>query len=355
MKLIGKHDDFKRFRETYTPSRTVFVGNLKGSNNLDLFNSKSGASNSLSLKFLLKDITDDINVNLSLSLFYRVYPTFDEQQKFLEINYDKSQAYTTYDFANIWKRKDISINTINFVNGSKVKISLKDYIDDVLTSNDLFLCDEKNRRIPIDVVKDEEKFNLFIENIPKIDNSFLDWEIEVGFKTQIYSQDGENLKLCTISLVNLTMSPEENQKLYESDIFAPSFDINLNKNVSIPFKYNYEHGGYKRVYEQYLRCINCQGELKDNKITTYTCPTSNKEKVVPKNVLEGVDISFETLATENGLDELEKIYNMMDEHLKDCENYYGNNNNEIRNNGEYLEGILNFKKMKETFLKGIKR
>ena len=74
MKLIGKHDDFKRFRETYTPSRTVFVGNLKGSNDLDLNNSKSGASNSLSLKFLLKDITDDINVNLSLSLFYRVYP-----------------------------------------------------------------------------------------------------------------------------------------------------------------------------------------------------------------------------------------------------------------------------------------
>lgn len=69
-------------------------------------------------------------------------------------------------------------------------------------------------------------------------------------------------------------------------------------------------------------------------------------------MLEGVDISFETLATENGLDELEKIYNMMDGHLKDCENYYGNNN-EIRNNGEYLEGILNFKKMKETFLKGI--
>ena len=353
MKLIGKHDDFKRFRETYTPSRTVFVGNLKGSNDLDLNNSKSGASNSLSLKFLLKDITDDINVNLSLSLFYRVYPTFDEQQKFLEINYDKSQSYKTYDFANIWKRKDISINTINFVNGSKVKISLKDYIDDVLTSKDLFLCDEKNRRIPPDIVKDEEKFNLFIENIPQIDNSFLDWEIEVGFKTQNYSQDGENLKLCTISLVNLTMSPEENQKLYESDIFAPSFDIDLNKNVSIPFKYKYEHEGYKRVYEQYLRCINCQGELKDNKITTYTCPTYNKEKVVPKNVLEGVDISFETLATENGLDELEKIYNLMDEHLKDCEKYYDNNKSEIKNSDEYSEGISNFKKMKETFLKGI--
>ena len=34
-------------------------------------------------------------------------------------------------------------------------------------------------------------------------------------------------------------------------------------------------------------------------------------------MLEGVDISFETLATENGLDELEKIYNLMDELKKE--------------------------------------
>jgi hypothetical protein len=353
LKLIGKHDNFKRFKDTYTPSRMIFVGNLKGSNEIDLNNSKSGASNSLSLKFLLNDLIDEINVDLSLSIFYRVYPTFEEQQNFKKNNYDETKSYKKYDFSNIWKRKDISIKTIKFSNNSKVKISLKDYINDILMSDELFLSDEKTQKIPSDIIDNEEKFNLLIENMPKIDKSFLDWEIEIGFKTQSYSQNGENLKLCTLSLVNLSSNPEENQKLYEGDIFAPSFEIQLNNNIPIPFEYKYQHEGYPRVYEQYLRCVNCQGELKDNTITTYTCPTSNKEKIVPKNMLESVDITFETLSTEKGLIELDKIYELMGEHLNDCENYYTLNNSEIKNNEEYLEEISKFKQMKENFFNGV--
>ncbi|MBR5504337.1 MAG: hypothetical protein IKV87_07850 [Methanobrevibacter sp.] len=353
MKLIGKHEYFERFKESYTPSRSIFVGNLKGVNDVDLIDSKSGASNSLSLKFLLKDHADKINVNLSLSIFYRVYPTFDEQNKFIDIQYDDRESYKKFDIANIWKRKDISINPIVFDKSDSVKFSLKPYIDDILMSDELFLSDETIQKIPADVVDDDKKYNEFIENINKLDKSFLDWEVEVSFKTQNFSQDGDNLKLCTISLVNLSVNPENNPKLYEGDIFAPSFKIDLNSNVPVPFRYNYEHEGYKRVYEQYLRCINCQGELKNNIITTCACPTSNKEKVSPKNKLEGVDISFKTLSTEKGLNELDKIHKLMEEHIEDSEKYYENNKTEIKNDEEYLEEISNFKKMKDTFVKGI--
>lgn len=353
LKLIGKHEQFERFRENYTPSRTVFVGNLKASNDVKLNDSKSGASNSLSLKFLLNEISEALNVNLSLSIFYRAYPTFEEQNNFIDINYDDRKLYNKFEFANIWKRKDIDVNPMSFEKTGSVKISLKDYIQDVLMSEELFLSNEKTQKVPADVIDDEEKFNSFLKEIPKKDKSFLDWEIEVGFKTQNYSQDGEDLKLCTVSLVNLSKGPEENQKFYESDIFAPSFDIDFNGNVAVPFKYTYEHEGYKRVYEQYLRCINCQGEFKDNKITTYTCPTSNQEKIVPKNELDGVDITFETLSGGSGLDELDKIHKLMEEHLEDCENYYDNHNSEIENAEEYFEGISNFRKMKDNFLNGI--
>lgn len=289
-----------------------------------------------------------------MSIFYRVYPTFDEQNKFIDVNYDDRESYKKFDIANIWKRKDITVDTIIFDKTDSVKVSLKQYINDILMVDELFLSDETIQKIPADVVDDNEKYNEFIENIPKLDKSFLDWEVEVSLKTQNFSQDEDNLKLCTISLVNLSINPENNPKLYEGDIFAPSFQIDLNNNMAVPFRYNYEHDGYKRLYEQYLRCINCQGELKDNLITTCACPTSNKEKISPKNELEGVDISFKTLSTENGLVELDKIHELMEEHIADSEKYYENNKSEMENDEEYHEEILNFKKMKETFVRGIK-
>lgn len=353
MKLIGKHKYFERFKETHTPSRTIFVGNLKGMDDVDLTDSKSGSSNSLSVRFLLKELTDKIDVNLDLSIFYRIYPTFEEQQNFIELNYENSESRNKFAIANIWKRKDISIDTITFDKKGSVKLNLKKYIDDILTSKDLFLSDGEKLKVPADIAEDEEKFKSYIKNIEKMDNSFLDWEIEVAFKTQDYSQDGENLKLCTITLVNLTKNPEKNPKLFEGDIFAPSFDIQLNDNVSLPFKYDYEHDGNKRKFEQYLRCINCQGELKNNNITTCACPTINKEKIVPKNDIEGANINFKVLATEDGLKELDKIHGLMEEHLTSCENNYENNKENIKYPKEYSDGILNFKKMKDSFLKGI--
>ena len=186
-----------------------------------------------------------------------------------------------------------------------------------------------------------------------MEKSFLDWEIQVDFKTQEYSQDGENLKLCTISLINLTKNPEKNFKLFEGDIFAPEFDIELNNNVLIPFKYNYEHDGYKRVFEQDLRCINCQGKLDNNNITTFSCPISNKEKIVPKDDIKGVDIKFNTLSKEEGLAELEKIYGLMEEHLLDCKNNYKNNKTGIKYIEEYHDGILDFEDMMGRYSNGI--
>ena len=350
LKLIGKHDNFKRFKETHTPSRTIFVGNLQSDDQTDINDSKKGIANSLSVRFLLKDLADEININLSLSIFYRVYPTFEEQKIFIQKNYDNSNKNKDFDMANIWKRKDISINNIKFNNEDNVNITLKEYIEDILTSDELYLGHEK---IPANVVNDENEFYSFIDNLEKIDKSFLDWNIEIKFKTQNFNQNGKKLKLCSISLINLSKSPEKNLKLYEGDVFAPILDIDLNNNIAIPFKYNYEHDGYEKEYEEFLRCINCQGKLKNNHIITSSYSTFNQEKVVPKSQIDKVDICFETLATEKGLEELDKIYEFMENHVSYCENYYENNNDELKNKEEYYDEILNFKLMKKNFFKGI--
>ena len=42
LKLISKHDNFIIYRETYTPSRTIFVRNLHEENNVKIDDPKSG-------------------------------------------------------------------------------------------------------------------------------------------------------------------------------------------------------------------------------------------------------------------------------------------------------------------------
>lgn len=351
LKLIGKHDNFKRFKETHTPSRTIFVGNLQEANSIDINDSKSGVSNSLSVRFLLDDLTEKIDVNLSLSIFYRVYPTFEEQLNYIKNNYDETDDNKKFRMANIWKRKDINIDPITFNKDNRVKINLKPYITDILNSDDIYLG---SNDMSASIVEDEEKFNRFIKNSPSKKKDFLDWEFEVIFRTQNFTQDGKILKLCTVSLVNMSRSPEDNPKLYEGDLFAPAFDINLNNNLSVPFKYNYEHDGHKRIYEEYLRCINCQGELKDKHIFTNAYSSFNQPKVLPKSQIEGADITFKTLSTEKGLDELDKILDLMDKHLFDCELFYENDKSSIKYADEYMEGISNFITMKDNFSNGIK-
>ena len=351
LKLIGKHDNFLRFKETHTPSRTIFVGNLQEANSIDINDSKSGNSNSLSVRFLLDDLIDKIDVNLSLSIFYRVYPTFKEQLNYIKNNYEESDDNKKFRMANIWKRKDINIDTISFNEDNIIKINLKPYITDILTSDELYLG---SNDMSSNIIEDEEKFNHFIKNSPSVKKDFLDWEFDIIFRTQNFNQDGKNLKLCTISLVNKSRSPEENLKLYEGDLFAPAFDINLNNNHSTPFKYNYEHDGHKRIYEEYLRCINCQGELKDNHIFTNAYSSFNQPKVLPKSQIEGADITFKTLSMEKGLDELDEILDLMDKHLLDCELFYENDKSSIKYADEYMEGISNFITMKDNFSNGIK-
>lgn len=69
LKLIGKYNDFIRYRETYTPSRTIFVGNLqRGKTVLKIVDSKSGVSNCFP-KILLDCLNDKINDDLSLSIY----------------------------------------------------------------------------------------------------------------------------------------------------------------------------------------------------------------------------------------------------------------------------------------------
>lgn len=352
LKLIGKHDNFLRFKETHTPSRTIFVGNLQEANSVDINDSKSVSSNSLSVKFLLDNLIDKIDVDLSLSIFYRVYPTFEEQQKFIETNYKEPDERKKFDMANIWRRKDITINTISFNEDEIVKVNLKPYITDILDSDELYLG---SKDIPVSFIENEEKFNSFIENITRKKKDFLNWEVEIRLKTQNFTQKGEKLKLCTISLENKSRSPEDNPKLYDGDIFAPSFDINLNNNISVPFVYNYEHDGHKRVYEEYLRCINCQGQLEKNHIITSAYSSYPQPKVVPKSQIKGADISFKTLSMEKGVEELEKILSLMNEHLANCELYYEKDKSEIKYDSEYKEGISNFRNMRDNFSQGIKK
>ena len=57
-------------------------------------------------------------------------------------------------------------------------------------------------------------------------------------------------------------------------------------------------------FESYLRCINCQGnyDSSSNAILTQNFANFNQKKLTPCDSLQDIDISFENLSKENGID-----------------------------------------------------
>ena len=80
-KLVGNHDDFKRQIWNDHPSKNILLGVLHGFTESDETKMEDKRLvNSLSVKFLLDEFKDDININFEFFVYYRVLPNFEEQK-----------------------------------------------------------------------------------------------------------------------------------------------------------------------------------------------------------------------------------------------------------------------------------
>lgn len=353
-KLTGQHDDFKRKMFNKLPSGDIPIGVLFGKepnqkendDEKDIFETFY-RSNSISVKFLLKNTNKRISVNPCLSIYTRTPPTFEEQS---DENNNKMSSDSFHTMAKVWKRHDLKFEELTFdVGNHSYELNFKEKINDIKNSPDFL---KKSFRIKKEAMDDEKSYNEFIENkqnknTNNKENIKLNWNCEIKITQETFTQNNEQLKLIEVTLINKTndLTSDSNLDLFEPAIFNPKLEITC-ENEIVPFTYNYDYEGKTKKYESYFRCNNCQATLNNEKniISTQSYGEFEEEKIIPKSVIPGIDITFEKMASSENVEELTKILNKIEEYYNSCNN----------NNTDSFENLTNFLNMRNKFNKGVK-
>ena len=334
-KLEGSNEYFDRFQSVNKPSREIILGSLSDE---DVTNTRSKSSirnNSMSVKFLLDEFKDSIKIIPKFSIFYKVYPTFEEQTKYIQSLDEESD---TYKFAPIWKKEKFDEGSISLnLDNNEVELDLTDLIKKVNQDKSIFLAN-KNDRIKCD---DEEIFLNEIKSSKSEKNPKFDWKCKVFLKSSPLYQNGQLLNLIEVGMVNLT----EKNDLYETFLFDCNFDIDLEENHLRSFFYSYEENDKLKSYESDLRTLNCHANYREdeNKIETTHFSKYEESKREPKTNIGNFELTFESLMSDSCIETLETLYNLMDSFESDCILDEDNK-----------DDFENFKNSKESFLNGIK-
>lgn len=343
-KLVGSHDDFKITNTHVLPSKNILIGELlPKSLESDNFIENSKNLNSISVKCLLRDSVYPINVDISFSVFYRVFPSFNQQMESI----DKQGNKENYALQRIWKRKDFNISNIivDPLSSEDIEFDLSGLINEIKKDSDVVKVENK---IPSEFLQSEDKFHDFLNKQRNQQYNFnYVWDISLKSKVRTFLQDGEEYFLLELFLVNNTIDLANDDKsinLYDRTIFNPLMNINLNNNNLIPFHYDYTYDEELKHYYGDVRCLNCHAIYNEysNSIETNNYSTFDQEKISPKDNIDYADISFKALSSERGLLELDKIYIKMNE-------YYGSITNQISGNKIDIRELDEFKEMKERF------
>ena len=347
-KLVGAHDDFKLTRHHSLPSKNILIGALlPKSMESDTRIENSKDLNSISVKCLLNEVSSPLNIDIAFSVFYRIFPTFEQQ---LEGN-KKQGNKKSYSMERIWKRKEFSISNllIDPLNPDNVELDLSDLIKEIRRDSNVVKVE---RRIPSKFMGSKESFEEFLEDQRKTTFEFkYAWNMYIKSKIRTFSQDGNDYLLLELFLVNNTRDLSTEDKalnLYDRTVFNPIMKIHLNKNELVPFKYQYNYDNQLKEYCGDLRCLNCHGEFNEEKncIKTNNYVTFDQEKISPKSDVDYADISFKTLSTERGFLELDKIYIKMNEFYENAVNSSSDEN--------YIKELNEFEEMKDRFDENIK-
>ncbi len=346
-KLVGAHDDFKITKHHSLPSKNILIGALlPKSMESDISVENSKDLNSISVKCLLNDDVSPIDIDISFSVFYRIYPSFEQQVE--AIKEQGSKKY--YSMERVWKRKDYTISNlfIDPLDSEHVELNLDDLIKEIKKDSNIVKSENK---IPAKFMENEEKFEEFLDKQREGTFDFkYAWNAYIKSKVRTFSQDDKEYLLLELFLVNNTIDLSKDDdavNLYDRTIFNPLMKINLKNNNLTPFHYDYTYDNQIKHYYGNLRCLNCHGKYDgvSNSIKTSNYVTFDQEKISPKPNVDYADISFKILSSEKGFLELDKIYIKMNEFYEQILN---SNPSE-----EQIMELENFNEMKEQFNENI--
>lgn len=342
-KLNGSHSEFKRIELPDNPSKIIVLGTL-GDRSTDHSEDKNDGrtlssikNNSMTVKFLVKK-ADKFSVSPSLSLFYRVYPNYEEEDAFARKKYDKISA--EIDFATIWKRLDSIIPPIDIElteSNITIPVDLSKEINKILDDGDTW---KGGTRAPSTILKSKQNFDEYIGNIPRNRAPQFDWSSSLQIQTEDFKQGAENLTLVSISFKNET----EEKKGYETFLFNCHLSIELDTCEHVPFTHKYEYEGFEYQYDSYVRCLNCHADyIEDSKkIITKHFSMFKQEKIIPKIDVKSISFKFDDLAADSELSILKSFNSYMasiiDSYKNDCKY---SNDREFKYRTDHLINLQN--------------
>lgn len=348
-KLDGSHDKFKRFETAHKPSKIIILGslgdrdsNFSAGNVIETKRTLTSIkNNSLSVKFLVKDLNGSIKIKPSASVYFEVYPTFNEQKKYVSKKYDKIPQKV--EVARIWERKNVHIDNFE-IDLSKISEGKGKYFDIDINEFDKINKDNiktKSLKISSEYLKNEEDFKEKInETSGKI--PIFNWRAVLRIDSEIFKQNNQNLNLITITFLNNT----EKNNAYETFLFNCNLEIIFDGIQLTTFQYKYEYEDNTYPHENYLRCLNCHGEYYNNKIITKNYCDFHQEKLIPKS---SDKFNFDDLSSrENNISILTDLYDEMSHYLL---NYKEDSRFKVDIN--YTRKVNKFEQTIKRFLEGL--
>lgn len=345
-KLEGSHDSFKRFQTSQKPSKNIVIGTL-GDKSKDYSPTVEDEertlttvkNNSMTLKFLIEN-SGVIDTYISVSLFYRVYPTHEEQKEYNEKRDEEG-------LAKIYKRRDVKIGPINLdlsKDYDEKKIDFDDAIESIKSDPEVYRGKGDFKEYNLG---NKDEFEKCISNITSKSIPNFDWEAKLVFKKEKFSQNNQTYPLINISLINETQEDYN----YETFLFNSEIDINLNDVEIVEFQHDYQYEGFPYSYSKPLRCLNCHAdyERNSNSISTKNFSIFDQKKLIPRNKIRDLRFEFEQLIDEDqNIKKLNEFKDILNEYLAEYKK-----DNRYSNDEKYSYDVGSLEKLKERFEEGI--
>ncbi len=308
-KLNGTHESFDRLEVPDKPSKLIVLGTLgdKSKNYSDNFGDSKRTlttvkNNSLSVGFLASELPKSLRVSPSASVYYRVYPSLDEQRDYVKKHYEKPPEEV--DLARIWKRKKYPVEPIDIPladNFTEIVIDMGPFINAIKEDKAIF---SGGTAITSSCLDDGDSFSKELSQFKGRSIPSFEWKLRVTVQVEEFTQNKETLHLVVVTLVNDT----EESKSYETFFFDCHLEIDLNDTEPVPFKYNYEYEGFEHSYENFLRCLNCHADLDRNRIRTRHFSIFRQSRIDPRTSIDSGQLLFEALSTSDGaIQKLEEL------------------------------------------------
>jgi len=368
--LSANHESCKRIHLFQKPSKQFIIGSLADSSKDYAVGEGIGENkvqaksalrhNSMGIIFLLeKSKLESIKVKTSCSVYYRVFPMYEEQLNYYDEVKDDQSVKKDPGFKEVYVRKNCRFDASEFgLNKDKEieTIDFSSYKAEILSEDELFRSNkkisdelkEKKIRNGFDPewISTEDAYNGIIVELKKNPSKkTLKWQGEIIVEKENYTAD---LSLITIWFRNITGKGN-----FEKFFFNCKLEVELNSNKLFPFEYKYNYEDYGYTKNGNLRTINCHANynLEPNTIITKPYALFEQKKKVPRTSINGIEPKFVYL--KNSVDILKQLLTELKNQYSKYANHEIYKFKDHDHHNQFVNESENFKSLIERYEAGI--